>query len=614
VQILVYQHLWSRDGTMNSMPTTPVTATRAPSSFETEGSSSNRHLPHQQSEEEFQEDLERALSESVKLQSRRRANAATALTDCIVLDASDTEDDDDDIHRKIPRCTRGDATAIAVKTNAFNNVPSLSESVTSLSRRRTTTTTTDCIELDSSDTDDDDGDDDDTGNDDRKLPAITNDAATDADVAAKKNTFNDASSVSNGLNAGEEDERDILNEAIRHSLEEAKSAKQRSLNDGRDEDDENIPNNICRRLTRQELQEAVDEFVHQQGGYDRIEKGHLIKHGNSNDMNKSCIAGGGGRHQTAAQYGRYSILAMWRVFDVLEGKADISIGNNSQPSDGSDGSDGNRLVGLPGAKITAFVDIGHGIGIQVLQAGWCHGVPSRGVEIMKDRHLVAVSIQDGVIESLRSDPPDSMAVELRHADFSLAMVPDRERSQRDTELHSYLLFKDKSTKVQEGLVIFINNAEDVFAARSNQNAKGMCLDAYLAKMFAQMQIGGRMVTLTDVSCHLNQSADDDWFRHDIFDSGVDAVSWGYRGKSVDVHILTKLSNTWYCQNKKCNYMKYYATASCYQEDSFSTAGAPNDVVNEFGELNEECIYCQETASASARRSSRFRNQASKRKK
>jgi hypothetical protein len=65
---------------------------------------------------------------------------------------------------------------------------------------------------------------------------------------------------------------------------------------------------------RRSLEESYDDddkFVNQQGGYNRTEIGQMIKRGKSNDMKKSCIANGGGQHQTAAQYGGYSILGMW---------------------------------------------------------------------------------------------------------------------------------------------------------------------------------------------------------------------------------------------------------------------------------------------------------------
>lgn len=161
---------------------------------------------------------------------------------------------------------------------------------------------------------------------------------------------------------------------------------------------------------------------------------------------------------------------------------------------------------MPGPKINAFLDVGHGLGIQVLQAGWGYlGVPARGVEIMRDRHIIAENILEWVLGNLRNDPPDRRLVELELADFSCAIVPDKKTNKRDEKLRELLLFTDKSKEVQQGLVIFINNAEEVFAARSNQNAGAVCLDAHLANLFANMETGGRMMTLTDVSCHLSQS-------------------------------------------------------------------------------------------------------------
>lgn len=61
---------------------------------------------------------------------------------------------------------------------------------------------------------------------------------------------------------------------------------------------------------------------------------------------------------------------------------------------------------------------------------------------------------------------------------------------------------------------------------------------------------------------------------DTFDSGPNAASWVGGGKSMDVYVLTKTSNEWYCENKKCDGTQL-----------------PNVVVNDAGDLNEECTYC-----------------------
>mmetsp|Transcript_21590 Transcript_21590/g.46973 ORF Transcript_21590/g.46973 Transcript_21590/m.46973 type:complete len:761 (-) Transcript_21590:168-2450(-) len=428
----------------------------------------------------------------------------------------------------------------------------------------------------------------------------------DTKLPAKVNGITDRKNESTTSASAEEAQ---MNEAIRLSLEEAEKSKRRF----KYSESESIPQ-TCRTLSQHEFKEAIDAFVEKQGGYEEIESGNMIKHGNANDMKKNRVADGGGLNQTGAQYGRYSIERMWRIFDVLEGNADISIieesdttvNNSPRKLASVKGKEEkikqvleskSRLDGLSGAKVKAFVDIGHGIGIQVLQSGWALGIPARGVEIMKDRHLIADAIKEGVLESLRNDPPDGTMAELELADFSCAVIPDKETNNRDEKLRSFLLFEDKPNEVQKGLVIFINNAEEVFAARSNQTAAGICLDAHLAKLFANMQIGGRMVTLTDVSCHLTQSTE--WFQHDVFQSGTNAVSWGRGNKSIDVHVLTKLSCEWFCQNNKCPYKILYRNVGT----------APNAVVNESGELNEFCVFC----SAPAKRCSRLRKPSKRRK-
>jgi hypothetical protein len=335
-----------------------------------------------------------------------------------------------------------------------------------------------------------------------------------------KSADDDAASSSREIDASSVQDDGDYEKAIRLSLEQAERSKRNEESD--DGIDEAIKLSLedsktctysgseamppCRLLSRHEFKEEIRKFIDENGGYEGIEGGQFIKHGNGNDMNKSCIADGGGRNQTGAEYGRYSISGMFRLFDVLEGKADKCVPDGKGAEEiKPDLGVNNRLVGLPGAKITAFVDIGHGMGIQVLQAGWSHGVPARGVEIMKGRHHVAEQLVEGMIrDQLKDDPPDSTAVVLKNVDFSHAIVREEETGCRDEALRSFLLFAEAESVVQRGLVIFINNAENVFGPRSNQNAKGQDLDSFLARLFANMQVGGRMVTLTDISCNLTR--------------------------------------------------------------------------------------------------------------
>lgn len=188
------------------------------------------------------------------------------------------------------------------------------------------------------------------------------------------------------------------------------------------------------------------------------------------------------------------------------------------------------------------------LGIQVIQAAWALQVPSRGVEVMVQRDVIANHIRDGVHDILCHDPPDKTKLEFKQADFASALVPNKHTGARDEKLLDFLLFRDKPRTVQEGLVIFINNAEDVFAKRNYEDADTKSLDHYLALCFAHMQVGGRMVTLTDVSMHL--PCQRDWYRRDTLDSGPNAVSWHLDNKkSVTLYVLTKLSDEWYCDNQ-----------------------------------------------------------------
>jgi len=305
-----------------------------------------------------------------------------------------------------------------------------------------------------------------------------------------------------------------LAKAMKLSKEEERKSKERAK-----QIEEGTYTGLCHVLDRQEFKRIVDEVVEVNGGYEKIEGGSLVQTGNGDSgYTRSAVTGGSGlRNQTRAQYGRYSIERLWRIFDVLEGKEDIEIKEEAEGEEVTTSSPERkkRKLDAPerlgGGEMKAFLDIGHGIGIQVIQAGWSQSVPSRGVEIVKDRHLIAEGIYKGVLDRLRSHPPDSTLAELRLNDFVPAIT------EGDEELNSFLLFKDKPLDVQKGLVIFVNNAEEVFAARSNGKGNMVSLDYRLAQLFAQMEVGGRMVTLTDVSGHCQSG---DWFTRKVFKSGT----------------------------------------------------------------------------------------------
>lgn len=101
-------------------------------------------------------------------------------------------------------------------------------------------------------------------------------------------------------------DEDDLAKAIRLSLEEAKKPSQPF----------EIQPVECRSLTRDQFLDAVDSFVWENGGYEKIEKGILVKHGNANDMKKQCVAAGGGKRQTSAQVrSENATTTDWRVVE-----------------------------------------------------------------------------------------------------------------------------------------------------------------------------------------------------------------------------------------------------------------------------------------------------------
>jgi hypothetical protein len=220
-------------------------------------------------------------------------------------------------------------------------------------------------------------------------------------------------------------------------------------------------------------------LINKNDGFEKIEKGKMVKKGNKSGDVKSSTK------QSKAQYGRYMTEHMWQVFDVLEGKispqdtkAIAAAACKHNKEDDEDEQTESHTTSRLGSKITAFVDIGHGIGIQVMMAAWSLNVFARGIELMEERNEIAKLIRDGIIDETRQDPPDETKCDFRQEDLMNAGCMG---SERDEELRQYLLFQDKPVAIQQGLVIFVNNAEEVFASRANDTGCGASLDEHIGK-------------------------------------------------------------------------------------------------------------------------------------
>lgn len=222
------------------------------------------------------------------------------------------------------------------------------------------------------------------------------------------------------------------------------------------------------------------------------------------------------------------------------------------------------------------VDVYAGIGVQVLQAAFVYGFTARGIEIMNNRFMLANELLEAFKEYFRENPPDTSKIIMMQGDFARAFpdgIPDK-HGEPDLGLRSLLLCQDLSLREQKHLVVFVNNAADVFDARSNDSAAGRSLDSFLAEMFGNMQVGVRFVTLTSLTKCLERC---DWWREDLLELGGGCVSWS--NKPHKCYVLTKLKGMWRC----CD------------------CGESTNAVDDSGRLRVECVYCQKMPPRSSKR-------------
>lgn len=251
--------------------------------------------------------------------------------------------------------------------------------------------------------------------------------------------------------------------------------------------------------------------------------------------------------QTSAQYGEFRIEAFLHLLDTLQSN---------------------------GSKISAFIDIGAGLGNQTMLAGFGLDVCSRGIELMKPRYETSMQIYFRLVRELEQCglQVDTDKVCLKQGNLANCVSPPNDKKVPSQELRDFVLFADMAEEVQKGVVIFANNAHEVFAARCNGNGNRPELDAHLAELFGNLKVGGRIVTFTDIRRHLrsNYNPNEMWYRHESFYSKVGACSWS-PNKPQMIHVLTKISEEWLCRNKTCEI---------------------SHVVDEAGKLTLQCPNCK----------------------
>ncbi|GMH69053.1 hypothetical protein TL16_g05069 [Triparma laevis f. inornata] len=133
-----------------------------------------------------------------------------------------------------------------------------------------------------------------------------------------------------------------------------------------------------------------------------------------------------------------------------------------------------ELTDLKASEI--FVDVGSGVGNAPMQMACTVGCESRGIELMPDRHIVGHGYMWPAIEQAISErdgaPPRVGEVDLRQADLADAAVAD------------FMSSAD---------IAFVNNYNEIFGARSCKPGE-RSLDEHIARVFAAMKPGSRMVT------------------------------------------------------------------------------------------------------------------------
>jgi hypothetical protein len=180
-------------------------------------------------------------------------------------------------------------------------------------------------------------------------------------------------------------------------------------------------------------------------------------------------------YQRTAQYGRVETSACYTVLQQLELTADDT-----------------------------FLDIGHGIGNIVLMAAYLFHCHSRGVEVVRDRHHVAVKFQRAM-EASRLNLERERGVNFE-AVGSIDLKPGRledpanfdflTRPFGTTGNNSMVGVDDDLPQQPPGrkMKVFCNNFGAVFSDKSAKASHKYFLDDYIAGLFAVMPVGSIIIT------------------------------------------------------------------------------------------------------------------------
>lgn len=259
-----------------------------------------------------------------------------------------------------------------------------------------------------------------------------------------------------------------------------------------------------------------------------VEKSTAVRRANTRISNEESGT------QNTAQYGRILPQATDILFDVLKLK-----------------------------RSDIFLDIGHGVGNACLQAAYCVGCESRGIEIIKDRYGVSLEFQAQI---------ETMACELQQTKGTSRVAGNvvlKRGDLSDGALHNWLVSANK---------VFVNNFGGVFSHRcENQGGSQYHLDHYIAGLFASMEEEAILITLSDLQMGPTRKEANNWRiankmesseNASFFDvvkvelgessqvfswcqsSAKPAIAYVYRRLKQAAHLR---SSTFFCCNRDCEH-------------------------------------------------------------
>jgi Histone methylation protein DOT1 len=144
-----------------------------------------------------------------------------------------------------------------------------------------------------------------------------------------------------------------------------------------------------------------------------------------------------------------------------------------------------------------FLDIGHGIGNIVLMAAYMFQCHSRGVEVVRDRHHVAVKFQRAM-EAARLNLERERNVAF-DAVGSIIMKPGRLEDPTNFDFLTRPFgvgdsSSDDDPQPGRRMKVFCNNFGAVFSDKSAKASHKYFLDDYIAGLFAVMPVGSIIIT------------------------------------------------------------------------------------------------------------------------